>query len=96
MVIKGDNAAALADAYLDAKAELMLIEARVEKLRSQILDTARSLLEGERGIVTVTLHARSTLDANAVRKLLSPLQMAKCMKTASGPVVRVQSKGAKK
>jgi hypothetical protein len=87
---KGDNAAALADAYLDAKHALADAELKVTKIRESILATDRARIEGARGVVTVTMQDRRTLDADAVRKLLTPRQMAACMKSTKSSIVRVK------
>ena len=88
---KGDNAAALADAYLDAKRELTDAELKVTSIRESILAAGRARIEGARGVVTVTVQNRHTLDADAVRRLLTPRQMAACMKSKKSSVVRVEA-----
>lgn len=87
---KGDNAAALADAYLDAKRELADAELKAANIRESILATNKARIEGARGVVTVTMQDRRTLDADVVRKLLTPRQMAACMKSKKSSVVRVE------
>lgn len=87
---KGDNAAALADSYLDARRELADAELKVTNIRESILATSRARIEGARGVVTVTMQDRRTLDADAVRRLLTPRQMATCMKSSKSPIVRVK------
>lgn len=55
---KGDNAAALADAYLDAKREFADAELKVANIRELILATNKARIEGARGVVTVTMQDR--------------------------------------
>ena len=83
-----DNQRALVDAYFDAKQEQANIDAKVASLRGQILELDKAVVEGHRAFVTVTEQERQTMDATAVRKLLTPRQAASVMKKSTSLIVR--------
>ena len=90
-----DNIRTLADAYYDAKQEQAAVDAKVSALRDQLLKLDRAVVEGHRAFVTVTEQERQTMDATAVRKLLTPRQAASVMKKSTSLIVRAY-KGAPK
>ena len=93
MAVLSNSVVALVDGFYDVKMKIAALEARAKAMRAEILKTGKARLIGSRAVVVVQLEARKTLDADEVRNFLTPLQMAKCMKTETSYFVRIRQMG---
>jgi len=80
----------LADQYAVLKAEADAIAKQLEAVKAAIKATGLEVIEGEQAIVTVSLSERSSLDACAAKKLLTPEQVAACTKVSLVATIRVK------
>lgn len=84
------NLSALADAYATAKGELSDLEAKVAKIRSEILDTEYASILGTKCRVTIEHRSVRRLSADLVASFLTPEQFEKCFKPSMSAIVRVK------
>lgn len=86
------NIASLADEYGALKAQADAIETKLKLLRKEILATGYEEIVGERKIVKISLSERETLNAEAVRELLTEDQLRACIKKTLVESLRIKDK----
>ena len=82
----------IADQYAILKADIELLTKELNKVKAAIKATGKDVIEGDRAIVTVSLSERSTLDAEAVREILTDEQIIACTKVTLVETLRVKAK----
>ena len=86
--------AALADRYALIKAEIDGLERLLAAAKAEIKAAGREEIVGATAIVTLSLSERNSLDTAAVKKILTPEQIAACTKTTLVETIRVKAVAA--
>lgn len=84
------NNLSLADRYCTLSERLKEMEAEVKSLREMILATGQERVTGDYADVVVALSERSSLDAKAAQKYLTPEQIAECTRQTVVTTLRVK------
>lgn len=82
------NLNTLADRYADLKDQIDALTAQLDAVKSEIKATGMAEIVGTVATVKVSLAERTTVDAKAVAKILSPAQMASVSKTSQYEIIR--------
>jgi hypothetical protein len=84
------NLAPLADRYALLKADIEELTKELDKVRAEIKASGVERIIGERAIVEVALSERSSLDAKAVKEILSADQLASVTRVTLVETLRVK------
>ena len=84
------DALPLADRYAILKAEADALAKQIDALKAEIKATGLETVEGDNVVIKVSLSERSTLDACAAKKILTPEQVAACTKVSLVETLRIQ------
>jgi hypothetical protein len=82
----------LADRYSTLSERLKEIEAQVKALREQIISTGLERVTGDYADVVIALSERSSFDAKAAQKYLTPDQVVECTRQTVVTTLRVKAK----
>jgi len=82
----------LADRYSTLVERLRDMEAEVKALRDMIIATGQERVAGDFSDVVVALSERTSFDAKAAQKYLTPEQIVACTKSTLVTTLRVKAK----
>jgi len=82
------NLGPLADDYAVIKDQIDRLTERLDAIKATVKEAGVDVIEGDVATLKVSLAERATLDAKAVRALLTDAQYAACSKTTVYPVIR--------
>lgn len=80
--------ASLATQYAIVHAEVEAAKAKLEALRSQIIEQGMERIDGDHCYVLVSLAETTSVDSKAARRELSPAQLAMAAKTFDAQIIR--------
>jgi hypothetical protein len=80
--------ASLATQFALVHAEVEAAKAKLESIRTQILEQGMERIDGDHCYVLVSLSERSTVDAKAARRELSSEQLLLAAKTFDADIIR--------
>ena len=86
--------AALADRYALLKSEIEGLERLLSEAKAAIKAAGREEIVGSHAVVTLSLSERNSLDTAAVKKILTPEQIAACTKVTMVETIRVKAVAA--
>ena len=86
------NLAPVVNDYEAIKDQIDLLTERLDALKAIIRDSGADLIVGDTAVIKVSLAERSTLDANAVRALISEADYAACVRVTVYPVIKLARK----
>lgn len=79
----------LADRFFYAKRRLEEVEAEVDALRQEIIDTGKTRISGKEARVTIKISEFNRFSVSLAKGLMTARQIAECTKTSKGHTVRV-------
>ena len=82
----------LADEYAALKVEIEALTKSLDAVKAQIKATGSEIIEGDHATVTVGLSERTSIDAKAVKLILTPEQFASVSKTTLVETLRLKIK----
>jgi hypothetical protein len=86
------NNLTLADRYATLVERLRDLEAEVKAVRDLIIATGQERVQGDFADIVVALSERTTFDAKAAHKFLTPAQIAECTRSTVVTTLRVKPK----
>jgi hypothetical protein len=86
------NNLTLADRYATLAERLRDLEAEVKTVRELILASGQERVQGDFSDVVVALSERSSFDAKAAQKYLTPEQIVACTRSSVVTTLRVKPK----
>jgi len=86
------NNLTLADRYATLAERLRDLEAEVKAVRDLIIASGQDRVQGDFADIVVALSERTTFDAKAAHKFLTPAQIAECTRSTVVTTLRVKPK----
>lgn len=78
----------IADEYALVKQEIEALETKLDSIKAKIKATGRDTIEGSFATINVSLQERTSLNAGAVKLILSDAQFAAVSKTTTFETIR--------
>jgi hypothetical protein len=86
------NNLTLADRYATLAERLRDLETEVKAVRDLIIASGQDRVQGDFADIVVALSERTTFDAKAAHKFLTPAQIAECTRSTVVTTLRVKPK----